>query len=131
MQLVSAVLHSVRSGQHSSSSRPQPAPDRIPFRIEILAQFFEGGHGSEQTDQLQHLYDGLVFHPSVFVSSLHVWEHLIAVRLLYGSFGSRPGSRSHETVLGCTARSKIALKGQERISEEEPSEVWFATNQIC
>ena len=59
-----------------------------------------------------------------------MWEHLVTVRVFDGLFGSGPGPRSHKAVLGRTARSKIALEGQERVSEKESSEVWFTANHF-
>lgn len=95
----------------SSSSRPKPAPDRFPFNIQILAQFLESCHGCKQTHQLQQLYNGLIFCSSILISSLHMWEHVVAVRVFYHLFGSWPCPRSHKAVLSCATGPKIALEG--------------------
>lgn len=116
------------SGNQSSSRGSQPSPNRVPLGVEVLAQFSQSSHGGENADQLQQRYNGLVLSCIDFVSSLDVWEHFIAVCVLYDLFGPRPRPGPHETVLGGTAGSKKALDGQERVPEKEPSEVRFAAN---
>ena len=121
----------ITSAHHRSSSRPQPTDHCVPFSSQILRQLFKCCHGNKHEDQFKHLYDGLVFADRCFIFPFHVWEHLISVRFLDDPFGTWPCPWSHEAVLGSTARSEKALEGQERVPEKEPSEVWFAANQIC
>ena len=130
MSVTNFVAAVITSCHHRSSSRSQPAHHCVPFSSQILGQLFKCCHGDKHEEQFKHLYDGLVFAYSVRIFLLYVREHLISVCFLYDPFGPRPRAWSHQAVLGCTARSEKALEGQERVPEKEPSQVWFATNQI-